>query len=117
MPKGGKKATPPPTQFEEASRQSSSPPLPSASMDVQALFRWMADREDAAQAEREEQRREDAARFKALLTRLAALTPQPKSQHSAKPKPQKSKKNGHATIHMVRTQSPSGVPRSPMRVA
>ncbi|XP_045133132.1 uncharacterized protein LOC123517192 [Portunus trituberculatus] len=48
-------------------------------MDVQALFRWMADREDAARAEREEQRREDAARFEALLTRLAPLTSQSSS--------------------------------------
>ncbi|MPD05152.1 hypothetical protein E2C01_100883 [Portunus trituberculatus] len=30
----------------------------------------------------------------------------------AKPKPQKSKKNGHATIHVARTQSPSGAPRT-----
>lgn len=37
----------------------------------------MADREEAARAEREEQRREDAARFEALLTRLAPMSLQP----------------------------------------
>ncbi|KAK8373942.1 hypothetical protein O3P69_019952 [Scylla paramamosain] len=174
MPKGGKKPTPPPAPSEGGSPQSSPPPSPSVPMDVQALLQWMADREEAARAEREEQRREDAARFEALLTRLAPMSLQPsviaasnstapkgcpateavchgcgktghwshmekcpaktvqcnacsryghfeklckssnpKSQHSSKPKLQKTKKNSRATIHVVRTQSPlSRVPET-----
>ncbi|KAK8394796.1 hypothetical protein O3P69_005935 [Scylla paramamosain] len=77
MPKGGKKPTPPPALSEGGSPQSSPPPSPSVPMDVQALLQWMADREEAARAEREEQRREDAARFEALLTRLAPMSLQP----------------------------------------
>lgn len=80
MPKS--KKTSPSASPDEAS--SSSPP---PTMDVYALLQWMTDREESARAEREEQRRadaarleeqrrEDSARFEALLTRLAPLTSQ-----------------------------------------
>lgn len=44
---------------------------PISQTDLCGLLQWTKNRDDAARAEREEQKRENAARFEALLTKLA----------------------------------------------
>lgn len=59
---------PPPQSLPHSGR-----PYPPPSIDLHALIGWMVDREEASCAEREVQRKEDAACFEALLSRLASL--------------------------------------------
>ena len=58
-----------PTSSDEATR-SSLPPT-----DIRGIFQFITNRDEAARAQRDEERREEAARFEALLTRLLPQTP------------------------------------------